>query len=79
MTSGTDTFLVYQPQVDKWEGNRIDLYSAVELKAGKDSAARYGVIWFNARTEVDKVNRLVTLDQVQLTKVTFPAAAEKGS
>ena len=22
MTSGTDTFLVYQPQVDKWEGNR---------------------------------------------------------
>ena len=77
MTSGTDTFLIYQPQVDKWEGNRIDLYSAVELKAGQDSAARYGVIWFNARTDVDKVNRLVTLDQVQLTKVTFPAAAEK--
>ena len=77
MTSGTDTFLIYQPQVDTWEGNRIDLYSAVELNTGKDSAARYGVIWFNARTEVDKINRLVTLDQVQLTKVTFPAAAEK--
>ena len=77
MTSGTDTFLVYQPQVEKWQGNRVDLYSAVELKTGKDSAAKYGVIWFNARTEVDKINRLVTLDQVQLTKVTFPAAAEK--
>ena len=79
MASGADMFLVYQPQVDKWDGNHIDLYSAVELKTGKDSGAKYGVIWFNARTEVDKINRLVTLDQVQLTKVTFPAAAEKGA
>jgi hypothetical protein len=77
MTSGTDTFLIYQPQVDKWEGNQIYLYSAVELKGGNDSAAKYGVIWFNARTEVDKINRLVTLDQVQVTKVKFPVASDK--
>jgi hypothetical protein len=77
MTSGSDTFLIYQPQVEKWEANRIYLYSAVELKTGKDAAAKYGVVWFNARTEVDKINRLVTLDQMQLTKVTFPAATEK--
>ena len=76
-TSGADTFLIYQPQVEKWEGNHVDLYSAVELKTGKDGAAKYGVVWFNARTEVDKINRLVTLDQVQLTKVTFPAATAK--
>jgi hypothetical protein len=47
------------------------------LKTGKDGAAKYGVVWFNARTEVDKINRLVTLDQVQLTKVKFPAATDK--
>jgi hypothetical protein len=76
-TSGTDTFTVYQPQVDKWEGNLVDLYSAVELKTGKDSAAKYGVVWFQARTEVDKVNRLVTLDQATVTKVKFPVAADK--
>ena len=77
VVNGADTFVIYQPQVDKWEGNRIDLYSAVELKTGKDSPAKYGVIWFNARTEVDKVNRLVTLDQPQLTKVKFPVAPDK--
>ena len=77
MTSGSDTFLVYQPQVDKWEGNRIELYSAVELKTGKDGAPTYGVVWFNARTEVDKINRLVTLDNVELTKVKFPVAPDK--
>jgi hypothetical protein len=77
MTSGFDTFLIYQPQVENWEANRIYLYSAVELKTGKDGAAKYGVVWFNARTEVDKINRLVTLDQLQLTKVKFPAATDK--
>ena len=77
ITSGADSFLIYQPQVEKWDGNRVYLYSAVELKTGKDGPTKYGVVWFNARTEVDKINRLVTLDQVQLTKVTFPAAADK--
>lgn len=81
VTSGADTFTIYQPQVDKWSGNRVDLYSAVEVKAGtgKQAAANYGVIWFHARTEVDKVNRQVTLDQVQLDKVKFPAAPDKDA
>ena len=80
-TSGADTFTVYQPQVDKWSGNRVDLYSAVEVKAGtgKQTASNYGVIWFHARTEVDKVNRQVTLDQVQLDRVKFPVAPDKDA
>ena len=76
-TSGADTFTVYQPQVDKWEENLVSLYCAVELKAGRESAAKYGVVWIQARTEVDKVNRLVTLDQAKITKVKFPVAPEK--
>ena len=75
--SGADTFLIYQPQVESWDGNRIGLYAAVEVKTGKDGASKYGVAWFNARTEVDKINRAVTLDQVQLTKVKFPVAPNK--
>ena len=78
-TSGDDTFKIYQPQVDRWEVNQIHLYSAVELKIGKETAARYGVVWFQARTEVDKVNRMVTLDQAKVTEVKFPAAHERES
>src|SRR5271155_2605290 len=46
MTSGSEKFLIYQPQVEKWEANRIYLYSAVELESGKEAAAKYGVVWF---------------------------------
>ena len=78
-TSGNDTYKIYQPQVDRWEANQIHLYSAVELKIGKETAAHYGVVWFEARTEVDKVNRMVTLDQAKVTEVKFPAAHERES
>ena len=77
-TSGADTFTIYQPQVDKWDGNRLYLYSAVEAKNPTAKSSSYGVIWFNARAEVDKINRTVTLDEVQLTKVNFPADANKN-
>lgn len=76
-TSGVDTFTIYTPQVDKWDENLIDLYCAAELKSAKESAAKYGVVWFQARTEVDKVNRLVTFDQAKITKVKFPVAQDK--
>jgi hypothetical protein len=76
-TAESDHFSVYQPQVEKWDGNIIDLYSAVEAKKGNDTSAKYGVVWVQARTEVDKVNRLVTLDQVKITSVKFPAAPER--
>ena len=76
-TSAVDTFTVYPPQVDKWDENLIDLYCAVELKSIEQNAAKYGVVWIQARTEVDKVNRLVTLDQAKITRVKFPVAQEK--
>ena len=64
-TSSVNTFAVYQPQVDNWHADLVNLYCGVELKTGKQTASNYGVVWIQARTEVDKVNRLVTLDQLE--------------
>ena len=76
-TSGANTFTIYQPQVDKWMDNLIDFYCAVEMKAGKETVPKYGVVWIQARTEVDKVNRLVTLDQAKISRVKFPVVPDK--
>jgi len=72
-------FIIYQPQVDRWDGNRIYLYSALEMKKSPQAASQYGVVWFSARTEVDKINRLVTLDSLDISKVHFPTAARKDA
>jgi hypothetical protein len=72
------SFKVYQPQVDRWTGNQLTAYAAIALKSQLSDDANYGVIWFTARTEVDKVNRVVTLDDFKLTRVSFPSLRDNG-
>lgn len=65
-------FAVYQPQISKWPGNQIEGRFATGVRPAGTSNETYGVIFFTARTEIDKVNRLVTLEDFQVTKVSFP-------
>lgn len=73
------TLKVYQPQIHTWTNNLLDAYCAVAVKNQASGKTDYGVIWFSARTEVDKVNRLVTLEDLQLTKQSFPSLPNNGT
>jgi len=70
---------IYQPQLDRWEENFLEARTAVAFKRDGEEKAIYGVIWIQADTEVDKVNRLVTLSNLKLTRVEFPTAKEAQS
>ena len=63
---------MYQPQVESWKGEELRAYAALALVSKTNKTTKYGVLWFTARTEVDKVNLQVTLDDFQITKVKFP-------
>lgn len=77
--SGANSFSIYQPQIEQWQGNRFDARAAVAISEGQSKQTTYGVIWFAARTEIDKVNRLVMMTDFRITKVSFPAAVDKAS
>jgi hypothetical protein len=68
---------MYQPQVEAWEGDELRAYAALALASKTGKATRYGVVWFTAQTEVDKVNRQVTLDEFRITKVKFATMETK--
>jgi hypothetical protein len=70
---------IYQPQLQSWTGNQLNAFAAVTIKAKGSDATNYGVIWFTARTEVDKVNRVVMLEDYSLQKLNFPTLADNGS
>jgi hypothetical protein len=70
-TSGYE-FAVYQPQISAWPSNQIQGRFATAVRPAGTSNETYGVVFFRARTEIDKVNRLVTLENFQITKVNFP-------
>ncbi len=72
------TISIYQPQVESWTGNVLKAYTAVKVKTAGKTATDYGVIWFTANTEVDKVNRVVTLTNFNITKQNFPTLPNNG-
>jgi hypothetical protein len=76
---GGQTFTVYQPQVEKWDGIRLHARAAFSVESAASPLQHFGVVWYSARAEVDKVNRLVALTDFKIDKVTFPSAPERAA
>ena len=77
VSGGSHTISVYTPQVDKWDGTALEARAAVSVDHPASPKQDFGVIWFTARTLVDRSNRLVALDSVQVVKANFPSAPEQ--
>ena len=65
---GGAKLVVYQPQLDKWEGARLEARAAVAATAAGSERQSFGVVWLSARTDVDKDARLVTLEDFKVEK-----------
>jgi hypothetical protein len=68
---------MHQPQLEAWNGDELRTYAALAVMSTSNKTTNHGVVWFTARTEVDKVNRQVTLDNFEITRITFPMMKTK--
>ena len=66
------TVIIYQPQPEKLDGNQLKSRAAVavELKDSKDPV--FGAVWFDARLETDRAERMATIVDVKVTQARFP-------
>ncbi len=71
--------LVYQPQVNKWEGNQLDFRAAVAIQPVGAKEETFGVIFATARTQVDRVARTVVFEKLKITKTDFPTLPNRGA
>src|SRR5437762_2255356 len=71
--------LVYQPQVNKWDGNQIDFRAAVAIKPSGAQNETFGVVFATARTQVDKVARTVVFENLKIAKSDFPTLPDRGA
>jgi hypothetical protein len=76
---GGNSVAVYQPQTEAWTGNSISARTAIAISDPSGKQPLYGVLWFTARAEIDKVNRLVTLSDFKIKRVNIPMAPEKAA
>ncbi|HTY89400.1 MAG TPA: hypothetical protein VMB80_18265 [Candidatus Acidoferrum sp.] len=72
-------FAIYQPQLSSWTGNQLQGRAVVAVRPAGTANESYGVVYFTARTDVDKINRLVTLQDIQLTQANFPTQPDQQS
>lgn len=74
-----NTVTLHLPQVERWTSNSFTARAAVEVKLARPKSEQLGVIWFDAHGSVDRSNRIVNLDRLEITKGSFPTAPDKGS
>ena len=73
------TLTLYQPQVESWKDDRLAFRAAVAAKPQDGGSESFGVIWGTARTQVDRVARLVSLQNVTLSRSSFPTLPDNGA
>ena len=78
-TTNGHTIALHQPQVESWTSNSFNARAAVGLKLAGEKSEWLGVIWLAAHGSVDRTNRIVTLDRLDITRVHFPEAPANGS
>lgn len=66
------SIVVYQPQPEAVDGNTLTGRAAMSIELDGKKDAIYGVFWFSAKIETDRAKDLVSISDVQVTKVTWP-------
>jgi hypothetical protein len=64
--------VVYQPQPEKLEGNRLSGLAAVAVEMKGTEEPVFGAIWFDARLDTDRDERIATITDLTVTNIRFP-------
>ena len=70
-------YTVFSPQVVAWTGNELSFRVAIGVRPA-GAGETYGVVSGSARTEVDRVTRLVDLDDFSALEMKFPLLPDNG-
>lgn len=66
--------VMYQPQLETFDGNKLTARAAVSVKRKGAEEPVFGAVWLSTRTATDRDERLVTLSDLDITDVKFPNA-----
>ena len=79
VADGASTITIYQPQLDRWDGDSLTGRAAVSVASQASPTPTFGVVWFSARTEVDRASRIVTLQDLKITRSSFPTEPDQAN
>lgn len=78
ITSDEGTIVVYQPQPERLEGDRLSGRAAMSLELQDRDAPVFGAFWFDARIDTDSDSGIVIIRDVRVTNVRWPESKDAG-
>ncbi len=69
--------VVYQPQIETFDDILLTGRSAVSVTLDKQSPV-FGAVWYEAKVDVNRDDRVVKLKEVKVTEAKFPDAKPEG-
>ncbi|MCD6395819.1 MAG: hypothetical protein J7M40_20230 [Planctomycetes bacterium] len=66
--------VMYQPQLESFEGNRLTCRAAVAVTPQGRTEPVFGAVWIDARVSTDRDNRIVRCLDIDVGEVKFPNA-----
>lgn len=78
ITSPEATVVIYQPQVDRFEGDELECRTAVAVTPAGTAEPVFGAVWMTARVETDRDARLVRVVDVKVDNVRLPDASDEA-
>lgn len=67
---------MYQPQLELFDGTKLEARAAVSVKRPTDTAAVFGAVWISSTVNVDRDLRMVYIKTLQITNVRFPESVK---
>ncbi len=61
---GEDAFTVYPPQLDGWQGERLQARAAVAVQPAGAQRPVFGMVWLSARTVVESASGTLTVRDI---------------
>lgn len=75
VSSGTIT--IYQPQIESLDKNLLKGRAAIAFNGTNSKEPVFGVAWFKGRVQIDRDQRLVHYETLEITDSRFPKGNEK--
>ena len=67
------TYRVFRPQLESWDSYRLKARAAFSVQESEKEDPAYGAFWIQAKTQVDKEDRLVVLENMTVNRIVFPS------
>ena len=78
-SEGNQSFTVYPPELDRWEGDRLQGRAAVSVLSDGNPKPQYGVANITARVQIDLGTQIATARDISITRISFPTAAQEAA